>query len=147
MSSFNILNGSDDDSDDIGDDFEAKPTTNNLFRQRSRNPAWEPAESNNTINNRNKNNINDDIEATKFRRQQQDNDPIPMSFSNGTKNQSSSRRKENSSRKMKQGDEFNMNDIAEQLPKHLRTNLSQMSSTVRLILLLVLIKEKSQASF
>ena len=130
-SSFNILNGSDDDSDDIGDDFVAKPTPK-LFRQSSRNPAWETAESN-SANIRNKNSSDDDINTINFRQQQQQhsNDPIPRSFSHGTKKQSSLRRKDTSMKKP--GDEFNMNDIADQLPKHLRTNLSQMSSTVRRI--------------
>lgn len=130
-SSFNVLNGSDDESDEIGDDFKAKSTTNKLTCQRSRNPAWEPTESNNTYK-KSQNNSKDDIEATNFQRQH-NNDPIPKSFSHRANNQSSSRRKDTSRRK--QGDEFNMNDIANQLPKHLRTNLSHMSSTVRFIVL------------
>ena len=148
ISSFSIIDGSDDDSDSIGFDFETKPTsttTNKLFRQRSRNPASEPAVSTNTINNRNtKNIINDDIETTNFRQQQSDDDPVPKSFSHNTKNQSSSSKRKDTSRKKKQGgDEFNMNDIADQLPKHLRTNLSQMSSTVRTLKLYIHLYNKS----
>ena len=129
ISSFNILNGSDDNSYEDSD-FEVRPTSivsPKLSRQRSRN-TWESAGSTGNITNKS-NGTNYETNAKKFHHVN-NYESFPKSFSDGTKNKLS--RRKPSSRK-KAGDEFNMDDIAEQLPKHLRTNLSQMSSTVRFI--------------
>lgn len=135
--SFNILNGS-EDSDDGFEENQDSLVSPKLSKLQSRNSPRSARDNaslpnnstylrNISYTNTNQKNISHDADDVSYVKPESKEFQPPRSFSNNVKQQPFRKTKLT---KKSRSDDFNMDDLAEQLPKHLRDNLSQMSSTV-----------------